>query len=238
MLKSATSLGMFLISVSAAAAQSQTTAFDNIQSVYIQNTSGKIDIKAEGTKVSVTTDKINFGTQCELNTKADKGQLFIEAKKKSFFASDCVIDFLIRVPRATNLQILNGSGDVSINDVSGKVRFNLASGSLHANAPLHDFYGETGAGDIMINNAAGPGKLQTGSGAIMINFIGKPTGRLQLESGSGDMTVVLNKNVEAYASLSSGSGKLQTENPVVPGAPFLIDANSGSGNLTVLNNPN
>ena len=120
----------------------------------------------------------------------------------------------IRVSKsAANIDIDTGSGDVDLLEIQGQsLRVDTGSGGVSARGIKGDALSiETGSGGIHVSDASAPAiNLSTGSGEITVDVTGKVS-LLDLESGSGDVSVTLPRSVGAQLSIETGSGGIESE---------------------------
>ena len=117
--------------------------------------------------------------------------------------------------KAGEMQVDTGSGDISLTAVTAPVlTLETGSGSVTADlrGTLRELGVETGSGDISVRapaSLAGEVEIETASGEIetdfalqitrhsrdhMVGQIGKGTGRIAIETGSGDVRLLKNPN--------------------------------------------
>ncbi len=118
-------------------------------------------------------------------------------------ASRRASSYLIRVPRASAVQYKqagwNGSGDVSVRDVSGDLEVSMTSG------------------DIKLTNVAGPVVANTVSGDINVKFAPMRTGPSAISTVSGDVDVSMPANTKATLKMRSVSGEVYTNFDITMG---------------------
>lgn len=116
------------------------------------------------------------------------------------------IDVNISIPAGLVIDIDDGSGDLTLSDVSG------------------DFRIDDGSGGIEIERVTGDVRIDDGSGDIWIQDV---TGSVRLEDGSGDMEL---SNISGDVHvLDDGSGDIRIE---TVGGNVTID-DDGSGDIRV-----
>jgi hypothetical protein len=113
------------------------------------------------------------------------------------------IDLDITVPQNCTLQVKNGSGKISIQEINGEIALHTGSGSIEA----HELQGQlalsTGSGSVNASQLQGRITLNTGSGSIKVN---KLTGATQLKTGSGSIEAM---SIAGRAQLTTGSGRIR-----------------------------
>jgi len=127
-----------------------------------------------------------------------------------------------------------GSGDVTIRDVQGDVSLDTGSGDVDATNVRGDALRvetgsgsatvsqsttkvldlETGSGDLEVTAAsADQVRLDTGSGSIRCE-LGSSPGSLDVDTGSGGVTLTLPANYGATVDVETGSGGIDVDFPV------------------------
>jgi hypothetical protein len=159
---------------------------------------------------------------------------------------DISVDYEITAPPDTSVQTRSGSGDQSIEGLTGKLNLESGSGDMRlreAGGPIYirtgsgnvgarDISGafdvECGSGDISIEakGEGGDSRVRTGSGTIQLRGI---KGGLRVESGSGDVSASGTQTAPWDIRTSSGNVELELQS----GAAFDLDAIAGSGNVVV-----
>lgn len=113
------------------------------------------------------------------------------------------IDTVITIPAGLQVEIDDGSGDITIEDVTG------------------NFEIDDGSGDLYVRNLVGNLDVDDGSGDIELEQV---TGNITLDDGSGDINIVdVTGNVRIEED-GSGSIRIQTVN----GSVTIDDDGSGS----------
>jgi hypothetical protein len=134
------------------------------------------------------------------------------------------IDYEITVPQDTRVRTRTGSGDQTLETLTGT--FDLESGS--GDMRLRDLNGEvhlhTGSGDVEGRNVSGAITARAGSGDINIEQSAK--GDVDVQTGSGNIEL---RGLEGGLHAEAGSGDLSVEAARV--APWQI--RTGSGNVRV-----
>jgi hypothetical protein len=136
------------------------------------------------------------------------------------------IDYEITLPKTSGISATTGSGDVQIQDVGASVKAQSGSGSVHVHGVQGPTTLGTGSGDIeLLQTGPGDVKAETGSGSIRLQGL---AGALKASTGSGDIEAQGQPTADWKLSTGSGSVRL-----VVGNAHFNLDADTGSGGITV-----
>lgn len=130
------------------------------------------------------------------------------------------------------LNMSTGSGDVTFDNMKGEIRVNTGSGDLLLNKFDGIVRVNTGSGDMQVKEAKGEIKLNAGSGNIRIE---KAEGGVFVNVGSGNIDVE-NLIVTFESGFNSGSGNVSVVLESSPNADLM--ANSGSGDAEINFNGN
>lgn len=217
----------------------------------IEAGSGSLIVKGEAglTEIKVTADIYTDKKHTDnyvLSLEQSGGTGFLVAKNHSssgfWTGSSPRIDIVIHVPESLSLDVDDGSGDIEVSNINGKLDIKDGSGDLIVknignDTHIHDGSGEMdisdingklniidGSGEININNVEGDLSLDDGSGTIYARNI---NGNAIIDDGSGDLTV---KHVSGVVTVDDGSGGITIDN-----AGGLKILESGSGGLKVNN---
>ena len=140
-----------------------------------------------------------------------------------------------------------GAGNIIIGDVYGTVKITTGAGNIGIDGATDRVEVTTGAGNVDLKNVTGFVRANTGAGNVSARIASQPESDSRLESGAGNVTVYLDRNVGVYvnavASMGSAScdfplqvkGKWMTksfEGEVNGGGPDLF-MRSGVGNVTL-----
>ncbi len=134
------------------------------------------------------------------------------------------IDYDITVPTSIDVEVQNGSGQVTLADVNGNIDARTGSGSIDGSSLAGTVSLSTGSGNIKASHLKEHALLSTGSGSIDLEGangdINAQTGSggidgsnlagsIQLATGSGSITVT---NTDGQLQLSTGSGSITANN--------------------------
>ncbi|MFI7703284.1 DUF4097 family beta strand repeat-containing protein [Nonomuraea sp. NPDC049480] len=108
-------------------------------------------------------------------------------------------------------QVRSVSAEIVLDGVSGDVSATTVSGAVESRAMDGDLAFKSVSGDLTVADGT-PRRLKanTVSGRITADLALRPTGRVTLNSVSGDILVRLPENVEADVSARSTSGRLMS----------------------------
>jgi len=149
------------------------------------------------------------------------------------------------------LDFRSGSGDLSFGDVAGNVSVKLASGDVEGGAVGGDLTAHSASGDVRVESVGGATIVRTASGDTELGRVGgsvqvttasgdveierAETGRLNLRTVSGDVTVGVAPGTRVWLDLGSTSGDAISELDGADGegASLEVHAASVSGDILV-----
>lgn len=116
------------------------------------------------------------------------------------------------------------SGDVESRSGSGRAEFGVVGGSLDCGC---------GSGDLRADSVAGDVRSRSGSGGVTLGAV---HGDVDLGSGSGSMTIGIPAGRPARLNVTTGSGEVTSELPIegvatTKGRPISIRVRTGSGDI-------
>jgi len=118
-----------------------------------------------------------------------------------------------------------GSGNVTVDNISGETRVSSGSGDLKINSVKGTLVAQTGSGNIRAEGVAGEVVANSGSGNVEVHQIGV-SGNVRAETGSGNIRL---HGVKGSLRADAGSGDIQAEGE--PTGDWRLGA--GSGNITL-----
>jgi hypothetical protein len=124
--------------------------------------------------------------------------------EKLFGAQNAIIDLEVIMPRGLDLDVEDGSGDMDIRSLAGRLDL------------------EDGSGDVTLEGISGQVTIEDGSGDL---FLAGLQGNVEIEDGSGDIDL---KNAGADVFIEDGSGEI-----FVKGVKGSLKINDGSGDIEI-----
>lgn len=137
------------------------------------------------------------------------------------------IDYEIAVPANTRVHSETGSGDVTVEGISGPAEIETGSGDVkvrdvHGNVRAETGSGDTrfqgvdaerveiktGSGDVDLRELRCALQAETGSGDVQVE--GRPTGHWRLNTGSGEVSLHLPSDLAFDLAAHSDSGDVHT----------------------------
>jgi DUF4097 and DUF4098 domain-containing protein YvlB len=123
----------------------------------------------------------------------------------------------------TEASVVSGSGDITVDTVTGAARLKAGSGSVSAAHVDEALVASTGSGKINVDHSGRHAVLNVGSGDISI---GDLAGQVVTKSGSGDVEV---DRLGGALQTKSGSGSLTVRRA----ASGSVRANGASGDISI-----
>lgn len=164
---------------------------------------------------------------CALYDDAECTESGIRREGRSNRSGRAQADFVVEVPRGVHVRVSSGSGEVSVEGVSGNVHAASGSGTVRVGSGAAEVRASSGSGEVTVDGALGPVQASTGSGEVRIT-----TGRgpVTASTGSGDIDVSMASLAGSDdMRFSSGSGSITLRLPADFSANF--HATTGSGDI-------
>jgi len=195
-----------------------------------------------GTDIHVGDDG-RFGDRSLVGDEGDRRKVTISGRGSGLEAH---ADLHVLVPKGKTLALFLGVGSLSITNVDGDLKVDVASASATVRGTRGSLAIDAGSGEIQVSDASGEVSLDTGSGSTTVR--GVRGGRLSLDTGSGDITVI-DATVDVLKAdtgsggveiqdldaqdiaLDTGSGSVRMG--LLPGSPRSIVIDCGSGGVTL-----
>ena len=186
------------------------------------------DIKVEALRPQ------NSKGKCELVVELKKGNLHIESRRlnSAKLGEECDAGFAVTMPPRVILEVVTGSGHIAADGLRNGAKLRAGSGNVRLKQVAGKVYVLTGSGDVSATTPAKLLDIRTGSGNVSATWSGK-AGSVTIVTGSGNVSLTLDKSAVASFNLTTGSGKIANALPSRPGAPLLVKAATGSGNVTI-----
>lgn len=146
----------------------------------------------------------------------------------------CRVDYVIRVPAGTDLDLELGSGDLRVTGADARTRVAMGSGDLLLSELSGEAIVAVGSGDIEGDDMALVElRGETGSGDVELEYREAPA-LVALETGSGDVTLDL-PAADYALELSTGSGDIDLDGVQdTQGAERLLQLHTGSGDIEIV----
>ena len=179
------------------------------------SSSGKLEVQARVT-ARLGTVKGHELTQVfedHVDITEDDGTLVIEDAHRN--SRGWSVSFVVSVPGSFPLQANSGSGDVIVKSGRSRVQANSGSGDVRVELPferLQDLQVNSGSGDVVAEVSSVEKRLQanTGSGDVRVRVAeALSPGEISMNSGAGDLLLVVPTNVIGSFELVTHGGSIQ-----------------------------
>ena len=137
------------------------------------------------------------------------------------------ISYEIVTPAQTRLHSATGSGNQTVDGVTGPVESTTGSGDVKLSSIGSEATARAGSGDITLSNIKGMVHAGSGSGTIHAEGV---AGAMTASTGSGD--IVLSQTGSGDVEASSGSGTVE-----INGVKGAVRVGTGSGNIRAQGTP-
>jgi hypothetical protein len=160
------------------------------------------EIESEGGdkgEFQLLTDKL---VQLDLKREYDKALLRSDILELPFENVEARINLQIVVPGKMNIQIVDGSGEIGVNNILGDLKIDDDSGAIHIENIAGRILIKDGSGDIEIEEVTGSIEISDGSGEIAIQHA---TGDVLIRDTSGGIEI---NDIGGNVTVSDGSGSI------------------------------
>lgn len=151
-----------------------------------------------------------------------------------FLTGVCGFDLRAVLPAGRPASIGDGSGDITLRGLSGRLSASDGSGNIHGSGLTGAVNLQAGSGDIVVGGLASADVTASDqSGNITLTFTKVPD-RVSVSNGSGDVTLVLPRGRTFYrvnANTASGSRVIGVHTSSV--SQHRITVSDGSGNIAI-----
>jgi hypothetical protein len=137
------------------------------------------------------------------------------------------ISYELMVPVETQLRAHSGSGNQSVEGISGPLEIGAGSGDLKISNIGNSVHADTGSGNIQIDRVQGSTRAKAGSGSIRAAAM---AGGFEAETGSGH--IALEQTAPGSVRADTGSGGMDLR-----GLRGSLEAKAGSGTIRAEGNP-
>lgn len=108
----------------------------------------------------------------------------------------------------TEARIDTGSGDISVDAATGRAKVSTGSGDISLRR-ARDLDASSGSGDVTVDQVDGDVKVGVGSGDIRVGSVA--SGRVRLNTPSGDVTLGICRGVTAKLDVTAVTGSIRSE---------------------------
>jgi len=160
--------------------------------------------------------------QLQLSLKKQGSDAVLKAGIKKSFQQEFEekINLTVKVPKAINVRIEDGSGPIIVTNLSGALQVNDDSGMMDIIDIVGNLKVKDSSGGIAIQDVTGNVEVQDGSGEIKIGLV---KGDVTITDASGSITI---QDVDGNVTVTDGSGSIEIYQ--VTQNVFIRQAGSGS----------
>jgi hypothetical protein len=148
-----------------------------------------------------------------------------------FPAGVCSADFMVTIPASARALLSDGSGDMTLRDLTGHVSAGDGSGNMRASGLSGTADLTDGSGDILGTALSGP-KVTLASSSGNISVTGLASTDVMASDGSGDVTLTFT-TVPGRVHVTDDSGNVTLNLPPGRTTLYQVNANTSSGNRVV-----
>jgi len=196
--------------------------------VYGQKGLNRIDVEAEiiikGLNQKEAQKYIEEKVVLSLKKRGNTAYLVSKFRPQSSFFNfrERVINITVHMPYKTNLEVDDGSGYLSIDNLDGRLKLNDGSGEMQVRKINGDVKITDGSGDIQILEVQGNLDINDGSGNTEVTGI---NGDLTVNDGSGDFKAL---DIQGLIDIDDGSGTLRIKDALGD-----VKVEDGSGSIII-----
>lgn len=189
-------------------------------SITIENVSGNINIAGyDGASVEISAYKEGRDrNMVEVENLSTAGHVSLRAKYPEDCDCDASLRFEVKVPRSTRFnfdKISVASGDLSAENVTGRIDLHTASGDVTLKGVSGEIDASSASGSVKVRDAAGTVRANSASGDVDVELTRvEGDGDMRFSSASGNVNVRLPASVDATVEMSTVSGKIDTNLPI------------------------
>ncbi|MFI1166890.1 DUF4097 family beta strand repeat-containing protein [Streptomyces sp. NPDC020801] len=183
-----------------------------VRTLVIKGDVGDIEVSGGGTSVSVTEKHRFQKVEPVTSHTVANGTLTL-----GYSCNDpqCGVDYMVKVPAGTAVQISDSTGDIKLSQLSGAVE------------------ATTGSGKIAADGLSSPqAQFTTDTGDVEAGFAKSPWAA-SVKVSTGDVTFTLPTSTKYAVDAHSTTGEVHVEVPQDADAANRITAKVGTGNVTV-----
>lgn len=217
-------VAIWLLSLGVSGQQQVKETFPDVTSVAVEGLFCQVSIDAvAGSNVDFDGRVSSASGELEIKYSLSGTELKVWVEAPAKWDNSFSGSLVFKVPRSTNINVDNISGNITVKGVAGKeIGAKSISGNVQASGIQSDFKAETVSGNIEVVNVDGRLSAKSVSGNVDVSQVG---GVLHASTVSGGVSA---KKVQGQATVTSISGGVQ-----VLGANNQVSANAVSGGVLV-----
>ncbi len=210
----------------------------------INDTSGNIHIRSDEDSTNASTVTVNAersgddGPQPVITFNQASGTITVTTTSNG--AGDNRVDIEIRTPKTSNVQVVDGSGDVDIQGITGSVTAKTTKGRIDARDISGQVTLASNDGDVSVDNGSlvGQSSLRTDNGDISYNGSLDRQGSYKFDTINGTVNVELPADAAFHVEEhTNGIFNNEFGSQDVGGDPRpLLDVSSENGSIHISKN--
>lgn len=211
-------LMMILLSSSAFAADlDKSFPVEGAHLFMIEHTSGNITITGtDDSAITVKTHKVQGGDNCFTTTAVSGPLFYMQTSRLDLTIDPCVVNASITLPKTMAVEVYDGIGDVTVQNMAGTLIVRVSAGTLALRGSFTDAILNLGVGKL-------DGTWQSVANPGAVNF----------EVGRGKVVLNFPKDAAIATALNPGCASVTTSANVVTEADFNVTGRMRAGVLTV-----
>ncbi|MEO6006146.1 MAG: DUF4097 family beta strand repeat-containing protein [Opitutus sp.] len=190
---------------------------DGLLTVETQGGNIRVETADQTTVKVVATQTIKASSESEADSLLEKLTLTIEQQGQGVTATSkyekkpsglnwgswppVQVNFVVTVPSHYNVKVKTSGGDISVDDLMGKVYARTSGGNVTLGKISQDVDAGTSGGDVRLNEGLASVKLSTSGGNITVE---RAIGATDLDTSGGDIRIGSVENT-VHASTSGGN---------------------------------
>ena len=189
-------------------------------SITIKNVSGDINISGyDGAAVEVVAYKEGRDRdQVSVENLSTPNHVSLRADYEDHCNCDASLRFEVKVPRSSRFnfeKISTASGNLSAENVTGRVEMNTASGDVTVSGVNGEVRAASASGTVKVKDTAGNVNATSASGDVEVELTRvEGEGDMRFSSASGNVHVRLPASIDATVEMSTVSGSIETNLPI------------------------
>jgi len=211
----------------------------------LSNIEVQAEIIVEGMSAQKTKKFIDDKLVLSLEKRGQKA--YLVSKFKSYISlfsfGTKAINLTVFVPKTIELQVDDGSGDISIANILDNINIEDGSGEITIMDVQGDLNADDGSGELTFQDIKGNIEIEDGSGDITIEntegniFIDDNSGNIRLEEIQGDVIIedgsgsIRVQDAQGDVTISDGSGSIHVDNI----EKDVVIKGAGSGGVYITN---
>jgi DUF4097 and DUF4098 domain-containing protein YvlB len=182
--------------------------------LYMRTDSGSVEVESHASErvdieVEITgTNAKDF----ELSFSQDGNDVRITGERKRRFGSWHVnAKFVVKVPKAYNVDLKTGGGAIDISDLNGEVQAKTSGGSIDLGNIVGNVEVETSGGAISVDEVAGNIDAETSGGSIKARISKQPSEDSRLHTSGGSVIVYLASKIAVDLEARTSGGRVKSD---------------------------